>query len=89
MDEFKRSTEIKVTPTYEQIKDAVSFFNENGISASELEKNLHRMQDKAFWEGFDVAIELVSNVFSDYKEKEFDNIWSDIEEEVELYKKDS
>jgi 3-oxoacyl-ACP reductase-like protein len=45
-------------------------------------------KDFAFWEGFEAAIELVSTVFSNYKEEIYDDIWNDIEDEISLYRKD-
>lgn len=38
--------------------------------------------------GFDAAIELVKSVFDNSPEKENEELWEEIEEEIELYKKD-
>lgn len=46
-------------------------------------------EDMHFWEGFAAAYDLIDNVFCRYKEPPFDEIWDEIEEEFDNYKKDA
>lgn len=44
--------------------------------------------DKSFMEGFKAAYDLIDNIFCGYKEPPFDELWDEIEEEFENYKRD-
>lgn len=43
-------------------------------------------EDKQFWDGFGVCLELIKSVFNNSPEKESEGLWDEIEEEIEFYK---
>ena len=49
---------------------------------------LKYLMDRQFMEGFKTAYDLIDNIFCNYKEPPFDEIWEEIEEEFERYQKD-
>ncbi len=60
----------------------------NFTNAYELIPEVKKLLDEQFWEGFKAAYGLIDNIFCGYQEPPFDDLWEEIEEEFDLYKKD-
>lgn len=88
-EEFHKT--IAVTNPYDLIpKEWVSgsLIIQNAGMSPQFDVKIKEEMDKQFWDGFKAAYELIDNIFCNYKEPPFDEIWEEIEEEFENYKKD-
>lgn len=61
---------------------------ENEKWSPEWDEKLKPLMDKQFMEGFKAAYDLIDNIFCAYIEPPFDDLWEEIEEAFERYKRD-